>query len=91
MFGERVELCDRIMIVEHKARRIVLGSVDNAGLKRIEDLVISHRDAVGAERVGHVHEHRVADDAHLQALQVGDGLDWPLGVVETSGAGIHPA
>src|SRR6516162_2563403 len=79
------------MIVEDKARRLVLGAVDHSGLQRAEHLVVAHRDAIGAERVRHVDEHRIADDANLQALQIGDRFDRMLGVVEAARAGIHPA
>ena len=88
---DRVELRDLIVVVEHEARRVVLGAVDHAGLQRVEHLVVAHRDAVAAERVHHVDEHRVAHDAELHALEVGDGLDRLLGVVEAARAGIHPA
>jgi hypothetical protein len=39
------------MIAEDIARRVVLGAVDDAGLQRTEHLVVTHRDAVAAERV----------------------------------------
>ena len=61
------------------------------GLQCAEHLVVAHGDAVAAERIHHVDEHRVTDDADLEALEVGKGLDRPLGIVDAAGAGIHPA
>jgi len=78
------------MVVENEARRIVLGAVDDAGLQRADHLVVAHGDAVGAERIGHVDEHRIADDSHFEALEIGDAFDRMLGVVETPRARIHP-
>src|SRR5881394_2899599 len=74
------------MVVEDKARRIVLGAVDDAGLQRAEYLVVTHRDAVRAKRVRHVDEDRIADDADLEPLQIGDALDRPLRVVKAARA-----
>ena len=48
-------------------------------------------DAVAAERVHGVDEHRVAHHADLQALEVLDRLDRLLAVVDVAGAGVHPA
>jgi hypothetical protein len=60
-------------------------------LQRREHLVIAHRHAVAAERVHHVHEHRIAHDAELLTLQIFDRTDRLLDVVHAAGAGIHPA
>ena len=78
------------MVVEHEARLIVLRPVDDTGLKRGEHLVVTHRHAVAAERIHHVDEHRVAHHPHLEALEVVDAADRPLGVVHVAGARIHP-
>ena len=87
---DRVELGDLVVVVEHEARRVVLGAVDDAGLQRGEHLVVAERHAVGAHRIRHVDEHRVAHHADLLALEVGQVLDRLLGVVEIARAGIHP-
>src|SRR3974390_228104 len=91
MLVEGVEFSDLIVVVEHEAGRIVLGAVDYACLQRTEYLIVTHGDAIAAHRVCHIDEDRIADDANLHALEVGDGLDRLFGVVETARAGIHPA
>src|SRR6266852_2174334 len=91
VLGQRVVFGDLIVIVEHEARRIVLGAVDDAGLQRAEDLIVSHGDAIAAERVHHVDEHRIAHDAHLEALEIVDAVDGPARVVDAARARIHPA
>jgi hypothetical protein len=84
VFGQRVIFYYLIVIVEDEARRIVLGTVDDAGPQRAEYLIVAHGDAVGAQRIGHINEYRVADDPNLEALDVGDAFDWMLGVIETA-------
>src|SRR5215471_10650874 len=46
VLGESVVFGDLVMVVEHEARRVVLGAVDNAGLQRAEHLIVAHGDAV---------------------------------------------
>ena len=78
------------MVVEDEARRVVLGAVDDAGLQRAEYLIIPHRDAVAAERVHHVDEHRIAHHAHLETLQIVDAFNRLFRVIHAACAGIHP-
>src|SRR5438045_9237439 len=91
MLAVAVELGDLVMVVEDKARRIVLGAVDDAGLQRAEYLVVTHRHAVRAKRVRHVDEDRIADDAALEPLHSGDALARPLRAVNAATATIPPA
>src|SRR5438105_1431707 len=91
MLIERVKLGHLVMVVENEAGRIVLSAVHHARLQRAEYLVVAHRHAVAAERIHHVDEHRVAHDAELHALEVGELFDRLPRVIEAARSRIHEA
>src|SRR5438105_4988933 len=48
-------------------------------------------DAVAAQRVHGIDEERIAHHADLEALEIGNGPDRSLVVVDVARAGVHPA
>ena len=91
MLGHREIFGHLIMVLRHERWRIVLGAVDHACLHRAEDLVEAEGYAIAAQRVHGVDEQRIAHHADLEALEVGNGPDRPLVVVDVARAGVHPA
>src|SRR5688572_2612502 len=70
MPGKTVDLADRVVILREQRWRIIFSAVDYTRLKRTEQLIESHRDAVAAHRVHCFDEQRVAHHSDLLALQI---------------------
>src|SRR5690606_9438083 len=90
VLGEREVFRDLVVIVGDVSWRIVLSTVDDAGLERAIELAEAHRDGVYSHRVQRIHKNGIAYHADLEADQIfghANGLA-RIGVPRPS---IHPA
>ena len=84
-------LCDFVVARREITRPVIFRTFDNAGLKRAVKLPERHRGRNRAEGGNEPHHEFAFLDSDFHSLEIGDGLDFPLRIVEVPGAGIVPA
>src|SRR3984957_4075204 len=88
VLGERVVASKFVVAGGYERRPVVLGAVDEAGRKAGLDLAVGQLHRLRTQRANHLGHQLGLLDADAQPLEVREGVDRLLAVVDRAGAGI---